>query len=374
MLKKFSAIIVLLISSIFFATSFATDYINNFELPEEETSMEEEIPAEIPAEEVLETPEEDTPEEEMLETPEEEMLENATEESIMENETEMETPAEMPATQTQETQETETQTEMPVPTGTTTGIEETNTETMSKEEESNMPTTETANQIPEEEVESEITKEMETEVQTQMEIQAEDEGKTKEILLESGVSEEKAEEVSTLDTEVKTEATEEGVEEVLQRLESDQKISKIESLKLADIIGDEEVSEELKYRIKEVLDTAQSELDSYRTAMKNNYKTMTRRILEVRRELNRVQNFKDEAEYDLEVSRWMILTLSMGVVCLTFLIVVMWRSVTNIGKNELEVLFAYEDLKKNLGKINEQIEILNKKGNVVQEEKIDETE
>jgi len=186
------------------------------------------------------------------------------------------------------------------------------------------------------------------------------------------LTEEELKNITILDAEIKEVITNEEVEKVLERLIENGKINKIEDLRLSDIIGNEEVSEELKFKIKEIISIAQNELDSYRTAMKNNYKTMTRRLLEVKRELNRVQDFKDEAEYDLEVSRWMILTLSMGVICLTFLIVIMWRSVSNIGKNEIEVLFAYEDLKKNLGNLAEQIDLLHKKNTIAKEETIEE--
>lgn len=171
-----------------------------------------------------------------------------------------------------------------------------------------------------------------------------------------------------IDTEFQKIISDEKLAEVFERLENNGVVSKIEDLKLENIIKNEEISDELRHKIQKIIDIAQSELDSYRTTIKNNEKITNRRILSLRQELSRVQNFRDQAEQDLQISRWMVLTLSMGVICLTFLIVIIWRNMTNIGKNEIEVLFAYKDLKKDLNKINEQIEVLDKKSKITSEE------
>jgi hypothetical protein len=223
------------------------------------------------------------------------------------------------------------------------------------------------NEISEEEVDLQIKEDAITELEETINLEDEIGEEIKTDITKNAPIEE-TENILHLDTEFKKEITDEELEKVLERIENGKTASKIEEMRLSDIIGTEEISEELKYKIKQMLNTAQQELDNYRSTMKSNYRTMTRKLLDVKKELNRVQNFKDEAEYDLEVSRWMILTLSMGVICLTFLIVIMWRSVTNIGKNEIEVLFAYEDLKKNIGKINEQIDLLTKKNTIAKEE------
>ena len=150
-----------------------------------------------------------------------------------------------------------------------------------------------------------------------------------------------------------------NVDEVIARMFNDQRLSKpIEEITLSDIIRDENISPEVKERISKLINQSQYQLDRYRTAISNHYKQVENKLITHRKELDDMYNFKDNMEANLNLAKWMIISLSIGIICLTTIVVVMWKSVVNVNRNDVEVLFSTEKVKKDLRLLSKRIEIL----------------
>lgn len=140
---------------------------------------------------------------------------------------------------------------------------------------------------------------------------------------------------------------------------NNQKPSKpIEEITVFDIIRDEQISPDLKERITKLINQSQYQLDKYRTNINNHYKQVENKLVAYRRELNEIYNFKDDMEANLNLAKWMIISLSIGIVCLATIVIVMWRSVVNVNRNDVEVLFSTERIKKDIRLLMKRLEIL----------------
>lgn len=148
------------------------------------------------------------------------------------------------------------------------------------------------------------------------------------------------------------------VEDVLKRLEEEkQRVNKIEEIKVEDVVKDETVSDELKERISGTLDTAQTELDYYRTMLKSNNELMSKRLLDIKKDMIMLYDFKDEAYQTLLFSRWMLLVLSLAVLFLSIIILIIRRGVATISQTETESEVTCENLRKEMETLREKLDL-----------------
>ena len=54
----------------------------------------------------------------------------------------------------------------------------------------------------------------------------------------------------------------------------------------------------------------------------------------------------------------MVISLSVGIVCLATIITVMWKGVVNVNRNDVEVLYSIERIKKELRFLDKRLEML----------------
>jgi hypothetical protein len=123
---------------------------------------------------------------------------------------------------------------------------------------------------------------------------------------------------------------------------------KLEEVTMFDILNGEKISPELRNKILELIDQYQYDLDSYRSIISNHYRQAELKIVGVQKDINGINNFKDEMEQNLDLAKWMIISLSVGIVCLTTIVIVMWRSVINVNRSDVEVIFSLENIKREL--------------------------
>lgn len=134
--------------------------------------------------------------------------------------------------------------------------------------------------------------------------------------------------------------------------------------------NDERISSELKNNILELIDQYQYDLDNYRSVIAGRYKQAELKIVELQRDINNMNNFEDEMEQNLHLAKWMIISLSIGIVCLTSIVITMWRSIINVNKNDVEVIFSLEKIKKDLKSLSERMKVLEELNNISAKEQI----
>lgn len=134
--------------------------------------------------------------------------------------------------------------------------------------------------------------------------------------------------------------------------------------------NDERISSELKNNILELIDQYQYDLDNYRGAIAGRYKQAELKIVELQRNINNMNNFEDEMEQNLHLAKWMIISLSIGIICLTSVVITMWRSIINVNRNDVEVIFSLEKIKKDLKSLNERMKVLEGLNNISAKEQI----
>ena len=54
----------------------------------------------------------------------------------------------------------------------------------------------------------------------------------------------------------------------------------------------------------------------------------------------------------------MVISLSIGIICLATIITMMWKGVVNVNRNDVEVLFSIERIKKELRSLEKRVEML----------------
>ncbi len=146
--------------------------------------------------------------------------------------------------------------------------------------------------------------------------------------------------------------------DIMLILENTSSMKPIEEITVLDILQDEKTSPELKERIKTLLNQSQYEIDRYRTTINNHYKQVNTKLLELKKEINKLHDFKDNMEVNLSLAKWMIISLSVGIICLTTIVLVMWKSVVNVNRNDVETIYSNEQLRKKLRAQEKRIELL----------------
>jgi len=132
----------------------------------------------------------------------------------------------------------------------------------------------------------------------------------------------------------------------------------IEEITTKDIVKEEPVSQDVQKRITDLINQSQNELDKYRTTIDQNYKKVETKVIDVKKDVNNIYNFRDEIEADLNITKWMIISLSSGIICLTTIIIIMWRSVVNVDRKDVDVMFSIEKIKMELKNTQERLKIL----------------
>ena len=134
----------------------------------------------------------------------------------------------------------------------------------------------------------------------------------------------------------------------------------LEALTVQDILQNEEVSPDLKQRMTDALEEAQYGLDKYRTIISNHSKQVDVKLLEFRNELNALNSVKDKMDINLSLTKWMVISLAVGIVCLTTIVIIMWRSVVNVNRNNVELIYSIEKFKKDIKSLVQRVEMIEK--------------
>lgn len=145
---------------------------------------------------------------------------------------------------------------------------------------------------------------------------------------------------------------------IAEQISTNGKLKPLEEITVLDIVQDEDASPELRGRITKLVDQSQYEMDRYRTTISNHYKQVEARLVGFTKELDKFHSFRDDMEAHLGLSKLMIISLSVGIVCLTAIVIVMWKSVVNVNRNDVEVIFSAEKVRKELKIINKRLDML----------------
>lgn len=132
----------------------------------------------------------------------------------------------------------------------------------------------------------------------------------------------------------------------------------IKSINALDVIGDEKVSPELRKRVADTLNKAQYEFDKYNSYIDNHTRSTDNKFINVEKEINALKTFTEELEANFSLAKWMVISLSIGIICLSTIITIMWKGVVNVNRNDVEVLYSIERIKKELRSLEKRVEML----------------
>ena len=150
----------------------------------------------------------------------------------------------------------------------------------------------------------------------------------------------------------------ENVQEDLDLVENSGMDKNIKLITVLDVVGDENVSPELRKRVTTTLNKAQYEFDKYESYINNHTKSTDNKFIDVEKELNNLKTFTEELEANFDLAKWMVISLSVGIVCLATIITMMWKGVVNVNRNDVEVLYSIERIKKDLRSLEKRVEML----------------
>lgn len=132
----------------------------------------------------------------------------------------------------------------------------------------------------------------------------------------------------------------------------------IKLINVLDVVGDENISPEMRKRITKTLNKAQYEFDKYESYINNHTKSTDNKFINVEKEINDLKTFTEELEANFDLAKWMVISLSVGIVCLATIITMMWKGVVNVNRNDVEVLYSIERIKKDLRSLEKRVEML----------------
>lgn len=132
----------------------------------------------------------------------------------------------------------------------------------------------------------------------------------------------------------------------------------VQFITVLDIVQDEQITPELKGRITETLNRTQYEFDKYNTYIDKHGRNTDNKFIEVERNINNLKTFTEELEANFSLAKWMVISLSIGIICLATIITMMWKGVVNVNRNDVEVLFSIERAKKELRSLEKRVEML----------------
>ncbi len=132
----------------------------------------------------------------------------------------------------------------------------------------------------------------------------------------------------------------------------------IKSITALDVIGDEKVSPELRKRVTDTLNKAQYEFDKYNSYIDNHTRSTDNKFINVEKEINALKTFTEELEANFSLAKWMVISLSIGIICLSAIITIMWKGVVNVNRNDVEVIYSIERVKRQLRSLEKRVEML----------------
>ncbi len=132
----------------------------------------------------------------------------------------------------------------------------------------------------------------------------------------------------------------------------------IQFITVLDIIQDEKITPELKGRITDALNKTQYEFDKYNSYIDKHSRTTDNKFIEIDKNINNLKSFTEELEANFSLAKWMVISLSIGIICLATIITMMWKGVVNVNRNDVEVLFSIERIKKELRSLEKRVEML----------------
>lgn len=132
----------------------------------------------------------------------------------------------------------------------------------------------------------------------------------------------------------------------------------IKSITALDVIGDEKVSPELRKRVTDTLNKAQYEFDKYNSYIDNHTRSTDNKFINVEKEINALKSFTEELEANFSLAKWMVISLSIGIICLSAIITIMWKGVVNVNRNDVEVIYSIERVKRQLRSLEKRVEML----------------
>ena len=132
----------------------------------------------------------------------------------------------------------------------------------------------------------------------------------------------------------------------------------IQFITVLDIIQDEEITPELKGRITDALNKTQYEFDKYNSYIDKHSRATDNKFIEIDKNINTLKSFTEELEANFSLAKWMVISLSIGIICLATIITMMWKGVVNVNRNDVEVLFSIERIKKELRSLEKRVEML----------------
>lgn len=132
----------------------------------------------------------------------------------------------------------------------------------------------------------------------------------------------------------------------------------VQFITVLDIVQDEKITPKLKDRITETLNRTQYEFDKYNTYIYQHGRNIDNKFIDVEKNINNLKTFTEELEANFSLAKWMVISLSVGIICLATIITMMWKGVVNVNRNDVEVLFSIERTKKELRSLEKRVEML----------------
>ena len=96
----------------------------------------------------------------------------------------------------------------------------------------------------------------------------------------------------------------------------------------------------------------------YNSYIDKHSRTTDNKFIEIDKNINNLKSFTEELEANFSLAKWMVISLSIGIICLATIITMMWKGVVNVNRNDVEVLFSIERIKKELRSLEKRVEML----------------
>lgn len=132
----------------------------------------------------------------------------------------------------------------------------------------------------------------------------------------------------------------------------------VKSITTLDVIGDENVSPELRKRVTNTLNKVQYAFDRYDSYIDNHTKSTDSKFIILEKEINNLKTFTEELEANFSLAKFMVISLSIGIICLSAIITIMWKGVVNVNRNDVEVLYLIERVRKEVRSLEKRLEMI----------------
>jgi hypothetical protein len=130
---------------------------------------------------------------------------------------------------------------------------------------------------------------------------------------------------------------------------------------LQDILNDrfQKIIDASNYTDRTIID----ELNKFREFFEKQTQIITSQYQSMKDQMVNVEQTHELYDKNLTLARWVIVIVSLGSVLLMLIIYLIWRGVVSVNKNEVEVVFAHQDIKRKFMELLDQVEALNEQIN-----------